>query len=386
MVQSPYSDNDIGSRKEYIVNCFQLHQRLMQELIPIKLRATKPQRTNLALWSQALAVSPNCHLSTLALGLPLPGRRENLIQRLRRSLKNERLSPQACYQPLVKHLFEHWHGREVCLVMDRTDVERRWSILTLGVAYRKRTLPLAWKILPFGGTSEIEQIALLEQVQPHLPSLKQVSVHFYGDCEFRAVALQRTCQRHHWHWHVGVKSDTLFRSVRGPWQPLRDLGLKRGQRCYLQNIYLTKKHDFGPINLIADWSSKQEYPRYWTLDLPATPQAWRRGRKRFWIEPTFRDWKSYGFDLERSKIDDSHRLNGLVLGMALTTIWMIHSGDWLTYHGHHRNLTPNTKTNYSLFRLGRDHLQRCLTMGWSVPVGFTVGHGRVPGTNFQVAS
>jgi len=89
----------------------------MQELIPIKLRATKPQQTNLALWSQALAVSPNCHLSTLALGLPLPGRRENLIQRLRRSLKNKRLSAQTCYQPLVKHLFEHWHGREVCLVM-----------------------------------------------------------------------------------------------------------------------------------------------------------------------------------------------------------------------------------------------------------------------------
>jgi len=41
-------------------------------------------------------------------------------------------------------------------------------------------LPLAWKILPFGGTSEIEQIALLEQVQPHLPSLEQVRVHFYS--------------------------------------------------------------------------------------------------------------------------------------------------------------------------------------------------------------
>jgi len=360
------------------MNSFQLHQKLKQHLTSIKVRATKPQRTNLALWSQALAVSQNCHLATLALGLPLSGRRENIIQRLRRSLKNKQMCVQSCYRPIIQNLFAHWHGREVCLVMDRTDIERRWSILTVGAAYRKRLLPLAWKVLPFGGTSEIEQIALLHQVQPYLPSLDQVRVYFYGDCEFRAVALQQVCRTYHWHWQVGVKSDTYFRHSQGVWHPLKSLSLERGQRLSLSDIYLTRKHDFGPVNLIADWSPNQDYPRYWVLDLPATPQAWRRGRKRFWIEPTFRDWKSYGFDLERSKIDDPYRLNGLVLGIALTTVWMLHIGDWLTYHGHHLDLIPATKDDYSLFRLGRDHVQRCLTMGWSIPIGFTVGHGQIP--------
>lgn len=360
------------------MNSVHLHQKLMQEFRLINLRASKPQQTNLALWSQALAVSPNCHLATLAVGLPLPGRRENLIQRLRRSLKTAQLCPHSCYRPLVRHVFAHWHGREVSLVMDRTDLGQRWSILTLGAAYRQRLLPLAWNILPFGASSEIEQMALLHYVQPHLPPLNQVRVHFYGDCEFRAVAVQQLCQQYHWHWQVGVKSDTYFRQGQGPWQPLNALELARGQRRYLPDIYLTQKHNFGPVNLIADWSAQQDDPRYWVLDLPPTAQAWRRGRKRFWIEPTFRDWKSYGFDLERSKIDDPHRLNGLVLGLALTTLWMIHIGDWLTYHGHQRDLSPATKDDYSLFRLGRDHLQRCLTMGWAIPVGFTVGHGQDP--------
>ena len=360
------------------MNSFQLHQKLKQHLTALKVRATKPQRTNLALWSQALAVSRNCHLATLALGLPLPNRRENIIQRLRRSLKNKQLCPQSCYRPIIQNLFKQWHGREVCLVMDRTDIENRWSILTLGAAYRKRLLPLAWRVLPFGGTSEGEQIALLRQVQPDLPALDQARVYFYGDCEFRAVALQEVCRSYHWHWQVGVKSDTYFRHRQGDWQTLQSLDLKQGQRLYLSDIYLTHKHDFGPVNLMADWSGHQEYPRYWVLDLPATPQAWRRGRKRFWIEATFRDWKSYGFDLERSKIGDRYRLNGLVLGMALTTVWMIHIGDWLTDHGHQSDLIPATKNDYSIFRLGRDHLQRCLTMNWSVPIGFTVGHGQAP--------
>ena len=126
---------------------------------------------------------------------------------------------------------------------------------------------------------------------------------------------------------------------------------------------------------MADWSPNQDHPRYWALDLPADAPAWRRGRKRFWIEPTFRDWKSYGFDLEQSQIDDPDRLAVLLLGIAWTTVWMLHLGDWLTRHGQAKLLAPAHRNDYSLFRLGRDYVQRALTMGWTIPVGFTVRHG-----------
>lgn len=356
------------------MNSLQLHHKVVEQLKELRLPLSEPQQKNLALWCQTLAVSPNCHLATLALGLPLSGQRENLIQRLRRDLKKEALQSERCYQPLVRHLFAHWQGREVSLVMDRTDLERRWSILTVGVAYRKRLLPLAWQILPFGGTSAEKQIKLLERIQPHLPPRDQVRVHFYGDSEFRAVPLQRVCQKYHWHWQVGLKSDLYFCNQNGLWQPLQALALYPGQRRYLNQVYLTLKHHFGPLNLIADWNPNQDSPRYWALDLPAEVQAWRRGRKRFWIEPTFRDWKSYGFDLERSRIDDPHRLQVLLLGIAWTTVWMLHLGDWLTRHGHAKLLAPPHRNDYSLFRLGRDYIQRALTMGWSIPVGFTVTH------------
>jgi hypothetical protein len=357
------------------MNSVHLHQKLVKQLQAIGLQIGKSRRENLALWCQALAVSPNCHLATLALGLPLTGQRENLIQRLRRFLKDQQLSPQACYRPVVGHLFRHWSGREVSLVMDRTDIENRWSILSLGAAYRKRLLPLTWQVFSFGGTSAKAQINLLRQVQPLLPSGEQVRVHFYGDSEFRAVPLQQTCQRYGWHWQVGLKSDLYFHQGEGHWRSLQSLQLQPGQRRYLNQVYLTQKHSFGPLNLIADWSLNQPQPRYWALDLPADAQAWRRGRKRFWTEPTFRDWKGYGFDLERTKIDDPDRLNNLLLGIALTTVWMIHIGDWLTSHGHRYLLCPDHKTDYSLFRLGRDYVQRCRTMGWSIPISFTVSHG-----------
>lgn len=354
------------------MNSLQLHQQLVQALRAMGIGATQPQRTNLALLCQALAVSPNCHLSTLALGLPLPWQREHLIQRLRRFLKSQQWVPSAGYRPLVRHLFAHWSGCEVSLVMDRTDLQDRWSILTLGAAYQKRLLPLAWEVLPFGGTGAELQIALLRRVQPDLPH--GVRVNFYGDCEFRAVPLQQTCQSYGWHWQVGLKSDIYFRPSDGDWQPLRNLNLQPGQRCYVQEVYLTQEYAFGPVNLMADWSPNQEAARYWVLDQRADAQAWRRGRKRYWIEPTFRDWKSYGFDLEKSKLDDAERLDVLLLGMAITTVWLIHIGDWLIRNGHRQELAPDGKDDYSVFRLGRDYVQRCRTLGRPIPIGFTVQH------------
>ncbi len=180
---------------------------------------------------------------------------------------------------------------------------------------------------------------------------------------------------------MGLKSDLYLCDQSRAWQPLAALGLQPGQRCYCNQVYLTQQHCFGPVNLIADWSPNQDSPRYWALDLPADAQAWRRGRKRFWIELTFRDWKSYGFDLEQSQIDDPDRLQVLLLGIAWTTVWMLHIGDWLTRHGHAQLLAPAHRTDYSFFRLGRDYMQRALTMGWRIPVGFTVSHsqgGRSP--------
>ena len=355
------------------MNSVHLHQKLVKHFEKVGLLIGPTNRVNLALWCQALAVSPNCHLATLALGLPLAGQWENLIQRLRRFLKADGLDPWLSYRPIVQQLLTAWTDREVNLVMDRTDLEDRWSILSLGAAYRKRLLPLAWQIHPFGGTGAEDQIKLLNQVYGLLPYQPQVQVHFYGDSEFRAVPLQQTCQAYGWHWQVGLKSDLRFRTADSESQPLASLDLQPGERCYLNQIYLTEKHNFGPLNLVADWTANQPQPRYWALDLPAERHAWRRGRKRFWIEPTFRDWKSYGFDLERSQINDPARLNVLLLAIAVTTLWMIHIGEWLTRHGLTHLLAPAHKTDYSLFRLGRDYVQRCQTMGWSIPVGFTVG-------------
>jgi hypothetical protein len=241
---------------------------------------------NQALVTQALAYSPNCHLATLAL-LPVPGQRENLVQRIRRWLADQAVLQHRC------------------------------------------------------------QVTLLKQVQPYLPNPKRIRITLYGDCEFRAVEMQQYCRAHHWHWQLGLKSDTLFRQGTADWQPLQAIGVTQGQRHYIQDVTLTQQHAFGPVSLTADWTNNEDTPRYVVTDQRADRYTWCRGRKRFWIEPFFRDWKSYGFDLESSKLVHPHRLETLLLGMATATLWMVHVGQWVIETDRHHLLEAPHKHDYS---------------------------------------
>lgn len=362
-------------RKECLMYSLHLHERLVQALQALRLPISAAQCENLAWLCQALALGDNCHLASLAVEMAVPSQREHLIQRLRRFLKTPDLAVPQCYAPLVRHLLQHWDGHDLNLVMDRTDIEHDVSLVTLGVAYRKRLLPLAWAVTPFGPSDEAHHKALLARVQPAVAAAPCAQVTFYADCEFRAVGLQQACRDWHWHWQVGVKSDTYYQSPTGAWQQLCAIPLAAGQRRYLQAVRLTREQAFGPVNLIAAWPTHQPRPRYWALDQPADAWAWRRGRKRFWIEPTFRDWKGYGFDLERSYLTARPRLDVLLLGMALTTLWLIHVGDGLLRSGGYQQLMPRAKRDYSVFRLGRDYVQRCRVLEEEAPIGFTVTHG-----------
>lgn len=46
-------------------------------------------------------------------------------------------------------------------------------------------------------------LELLNQVAEWIPAGPRMTL--FGDAEFRAVEVQRCCQRRRWHWHLGLK-------------------------------------------------------------------------------------------------------------------------------------------------------------------------------------
>jgi hypothetical protein len=211
-------------------------------------------------------------------------------------------------------------------------------------------------------------LTLLKEIQPLLPKPEQKRTMLLGDSEFRAVEVQRYCRRQGWGWQLGVKSDTLYHRGDGLWQPLSSIPIEPGQRRYLHDLTLTQRAAFGPVHLLVDWTYQTETPRYLVCHQPTSRHTWRWGRKRFWIEPLFRDWKSYGFDLETSHLDHDQRLDHLLLGFAVATLWLLHLGHWVIVSGRRHWLQAHHRHDYSLFRLGRDYARRSQLCGWFVPI------------------
>jgi hypothetical protein len=149
------------------MNYQQLYSRLTTHLREQLPAASIAQARNQALMTQALVFSPNCHLATLATILPMPGQRENPVQRIRCWLANQAVTQYRSFIPLVRKLFAQWSGKEIGLILDRTDIEHQWSILTLAVAFRHCALSLAWRVLSFGATSAETQLTKRERSTHH---------------------------------------------------------------------------------------------------------------------------------------------------------------------------------------------------------------------------
>src|SRR2546429_5995241 len=152
------------------MNNYRLLAALRQHLTVRLPSATTALLLNLALMVLALAQSPNCHLSTLATVLPIDAHRDNLIQRLRRWLKTPTLSWERYYRPLIRQFLAAWPGVELALVMDRTDLNDRVSLLFVGIATHRRGVLLAWEALPYGSTAADPPLAPLKRIQPLVPA------------------------------------------------------------------------------------------------------------------------------------------------------------------------------------------------------------------------
>lgn len=105
------------------------------------------QTRNLAWLVKGLLVAAPCQLNRLAPHLPWDGERDSIIQRLRRILIKARLDVRTLYGPTVGYLLQVLKGPAgIVLVIDRTTLSNDLNLLMIGVAFRGRVLPLAWKV------------------------------------------------------------------------------------------------------------------------------------------------------------------------------------------------------------------------------------------------
>ena len=68
------------------------------------------------------------------------------MQRLERFLKNKAIQPTLWYEGVAKAVLAAWKGREIELIMDQTDLDDRFPLLFVALAFRKRAIPILWQL------------------------------------------------------------------------------------------------------------------------------------------------------------------------------------------------------------------------------------------------
>lgn len=323
--------------------------------------------TNLLFMMMGIFLARSVHLGHIARKLPSRAKRVSSEKRLHRFLANPMVQARNWFDP-----FAGWilvcasAGGQIHLIIDSTKVAFGFRLLVVSVAYRRRSLPIAWMwvVGVRGHTTTKAQLALLMRVHVLLPRSSRVSL--VGDCEFGRPLLIEFVQAWGWDYALRQPGDHLaWWQGNGRWQPL-DAFLS-GPGCrWLGWIWLTQTHH-QLTHLVVYWKKGQSKPWILATNLRSIRAAVRLYRRRMWIEEMFGDMKGHGFDLEASHLRSFIRLGRLTMVVCLLYLWLIALGRHVE-RAHLIDLVDrHDRHDLSIFRWGWDFLERCITLSDPIP-------------------
>jgi len=343
-----------------------LYGSLRNLLVQLRPSERQTRLRNFGWLLAGLFLSRSVHLSKIANKIPttkaaaLP----SVVRRLSRLLDNAAIRVRDWYGPLARRLLERQaksQGGQVRLIVDGTKVGFKHRLLMVGLAYRRRALPIAWSWVRSekGHSSAYKQRALLEYVRRLVPHGACVSV--VGDSEFGAVALIEQLEEWGWHYVLRQKSSHLVcqQQPQQQWRPLGELIERAGQSRWLENVLLSRLHAHE-TNLLLHWKRGEKEPWLLATDLPTRRQTLLAYKRRMWIEEMFADFKGHGLDLESTQLRRIGRLSRLTLAVAMLYVWLVENGAQAIKGGQRRLVDRSDRRDYSVFRLGCNMLDRRL--------------------------
>jgi hypothetical protein len=151
-----------------------------------KLSLAQLETLKILLW--LITVHKEVRIERLAAYFPLPIKYESRRRHIQRFLNLNQLSLTIFWFPLITLIIDkQFSPREkLILVLDRTQWKEN-NILMVSIVWKKRALPLYWKLLEGNGASNLrEQQAV---IRPLIKQLKKYQVVIIGDREFHSVEL-----------------------------------------------------------------------------------------------------------------------------------------------------------------------------------------------------
>jgi len=145
-----------------------------------------------------------------------------------------------------------------------------------------------------------------------------------GDGEFDNCELLDFCEKNQWEYVFRTSKSTLIQTAEGDEFSLRDLNNidKRQDYFILTHVKFTKK-EYGPVSCGYWHQNKFDDPIFLVSNIEYGPDIIRKYRKRFSIETMFKDLKSAGFNIHKTKMSNSEKLSKLLIVVCISYLLSI---------------------------------------------------------------
>jgi hypothetical protein len=309
-------------------------------------------------------------LSHIAGKIPGTAKLPSLTRRMSRFLDNPAIQVRDWYEHIAHQWIEAQAGshQQIRLIVDGTKIGFTYQLLMVSLAFRHRTIPIAWTwVRHVKGHSSIQrQQSLLKYVHNLLP--KGIAVLLVGDCEFGAVEILRQLDEWHWDYVLRQKTSThTCLAYETDWQDFGKRVQKAGQSLWMGKSYLTESHIY-PVNLLSHWQIGEAEPWCLATSLPDQRLTLQAYGRRMWIEEMFGDLKRHGFNLESTMLRHARRLSRLTLAVALLYVWSMAVGTRTIRAGRRHLVDRKDRRDLSIFQIGLRYVERQLINALSVQI------------------
>jgi hypothetical protein len=346
----------------------ELYHTWMRQICELRPKQRITQLRNFVWLMIGIYQSRSVHLSRIALKIPGPAKLVSTARRLSRFLDNPAVHVRDWYQPIAQQWLQaQWHCLgEIRLIVDGTKIGSGHQLLMISLAYRKRSIPIAWTWVKHvrGHSSAFKQLALLSYVKTLLPD--DAVVFLVGDCEFGSVKVQKWLDQQHWWYVLRQKTYTsIFLNQSSQWKRFGSFIHRADQSLWLGKGYLTAKEIY-PTSLLVHWAVGEEEPWCLATNLPDRTMTLKYYQRRMWTEELHGDLKKHGFDLESTMLQDFDKLSRLTLAVAFLYVWLISVGGRTIHDGLRHLVDRNDRRDLSIFQIGLRYIQRRLTNALSI--------------------
>lgn len=289
-------------------------------------------------------------------------------RRFRRWLSNRRIDVVSAHHALVRQALSEWGSERLYLTLDTTVVWNCFCIVWVGVVYRGRTVPVAWRVVAQASSTvrlwTIQRV--LRQSQKVLP--EGVTVVLLADRGFADGKLMKYLRDNlDWHFRIRIKRSFQFQ-LEGQWCKVSDVQLQPGQAYFTPVVSIGKTKPCP--NVYLAFAHDQQSDEDWIMvsDEPTTLQTFAQYRLRFCVEESFLDLKSNGFNLEASRLRDKFALSQLCGVIALTMLFLILQGVNVVASGKRRQVDAHWKRGMSYLKMGWNWIRLAITQQLKIPV------------------